>query len=584
MHLSLFKSFNPKPKQMTHNQPRLLAFAGICAALSCLSLNAQDLDRLEPKTFSSEEEAPQQTDNRLAKNQDPAREKVVLDSLKGLVLLQNPENLNTSGLSFNGVIAEGYQPKDLFDRLSPFIGKSVSLSRLDDIVREIVLAYRASGSPVVDAYVPNQDITTGTVQVVIVEGKVGDVRVEGNCWFKDEQILSSVEVSKDSTVDSVAVTRDIAWLNRNPFRHTDLVLTRGEKPGTTDVVLKTNDRMPLRVYAGYENTGTDETGEDRVQAGLNWGNAFNLGHLLDYQYTGSTDHKKLMGHSLRYTADLPWRDTLVFSASYSESKPEIDPFELEATSYALSGRYIMPLVGRDSYDHRFIVGVDYKFSDSNLEFSNIPVFGKKTQILQFAAGYGASMQDSWGQTSFGGQFVYSPGDLLRDNSAKAFNEVRFGADAEYSYIDLNISRYTRLPSDFSWRSKVKFKFSDGLLIGSEQIGLGGYYSIRGFDERELNGDVGFAMNNDIFTPTIRLDSLFGQGNLNTNLQFLGFWDYGFAEQKGARRFHMSSVGAGMRVQVRDNLSIKLDYGWQLSGEDIDDSVDSKGHLSATLSY
>ena len=570
----------------THNICHGRSFLlGLClAGGAALPLSGQDIDRLEPKSLPIQA-LPGKADpsaERIAS--DPQRDNVIIDSLKGLVLLQNPENLNPVGLSLNGVIAEGYQPQDLFVRLSRFIGEPVSLARLDEIVREIVLTYRQAHSPVVDAYVPNQDITSGTVQVVIVEGRVGQVRVEGNRWFKDDLILSEVDVLPDGAVRSDTVSRDIDWLNRNPFRHTDLVLTRGTAPGTTDVVLQTRDRFPLRAYAGYENTGTDETGEDRVQVGFNWGNAFNQGHLMDYQYTGSADHQKLQGHSLRYTMNLPWRDTMVLNASYSESQPEIAPFNLDATSYGLSGRYIRELRGSERHEQRLLGGVDYKFSDSNLEFADIPVFGKRTQILQFSAGYGATMLDRWGQISLGGQLVYSPGDMLKDNNAKAFNAVRSGADSEYSYLDLNLTRLTRLPQDLTWRSKLRYKFADDLLIGSEQIGLGGYYSIRGFDERELNGDVGLVWNNELLSPNFRFDSLFGVENLEAGLQLHAFWDYGFAEQKGAHRFHMSSVGGGLRLQVRDNFSLDFDYGWQITGKNIDEEIDAKGNVRATVSY
>ena len=53
--------------------------------------------------------------------------------------------------------------------------------------------------------------------------------------------------------------------------------------------LNVNDRIPFRPYAGYEDSGTRFTGEDRFLAGFNWGNVFGLDQQLNYQY--ATDAK-----------------------------------------------------------------------------------------------------------------------------------------------------------------------------------------------------------------------------------------------------------------------------------------------------
>jgi hemolysin activation/secretion protein len=71
-------------------------------------------------------------------------------------------------------------------------------------------------------------------------------------------------------------------------------------------------------------------------------------------------------------------------------------------------------------------------------------------------------------------------------------------------------------------------------------------------------------------------------------QLLAFWDYAALSAKepvegsgvGA---HASSVGLGMRYSLATNLTMKLDYGWQLqhlSGE----PLGQFGFLSVTVGY
>ena len=76
----------------------------------------------------------------------------------------------------------------------------------------------------------------------------------------------------------------------------------------TDIILMVKDRVPLRIYTGYENTGNNVGGSSRILAGLNIGNLFYLDHRFDYQFMTAPDIAKWQAHSFTYTAPLPWRE------------------------------------------------------------------------------------------------------------------------------------------------------------------------------------------------------------------------------------------------------------------------------------
>ncbi|QVL55217.1 MAG: hypothetical protein KFB95_07850 [Simkaniaceae bacterium] len=86
-------------------------------------------------------------------------------------------------------------------------------------------------------------------------------------------------------------------MNRNPFRRTDIIYSQEDVAGATNIELYTVDRFPLRVYAGIDNTGNDLTGNNRLFAGLNWGNVFGTDQCFSYQYTTSSDFKRLQAHT-----------------------------------------------------------------------------------------------------------------------------------------------------------------------------------------------------------------------------------------------------------------------------------------------
>lgn len=71
---------------------------------------------------------------------------------------------------------------------SPYLGQSVSLLTLNHIAKEITRTYRKNGYFLSRAIVPEQSITDGVVSILVVEGYVSDLRIEGHDY---EELLKN---------------------------------------------------------------------------------------------------------------------------------------------------------------------------------------------------------------------------------------------------------------------------------------------------------------------------------------------------------------------------------------------------------
>ncbi len=546
---------------------------------------SQDTERFAPKRLEKKVEPAEMPELPEQKVYSSSDKKVLLENLSGMIFLRSEKKVIQGGIKMEGILVDGYLPEAFFEEMGDFLNKPLTLEDLNVILQKVIFHFRSQLTPVVDAFIPEQDITGGTVQVVIVEGRIGSIRAEGNKWFSSEFIEQHVRAKPGDIIKGDSLAKDVNWLNRNPFRHVDLVLARGEEIGQTDVILRTKDRFPVRFYAGYENSGNELTGRDRYLAGFNWGNAFGLGHLMDYQFTTGSDVSTLKAHSLNYEIPLVGHQTLMFSGAYAKSKPDQRPFDLEAVGWKLNARYILNLPSIDRYRQELSFGLDYKFYDNDLLFSSMPVFNKKVEIVQAVLGYGGHYPDKWGLNSFYTQIVGSPGHMSTRNNDKAFNEFKQGATAEYFYFNFDIERITTLPREFTWNVRTNFQLSDGPLLPSEQLGLGGYNSVRGFDEYEAYGDEGLLLVNEIRTPSYNLSSLFDTSFRMGTVQLLSFFDYGRVSNRDhSYSASLSSLGLGGRYRFGSNVSLRFDYGWQLVGEGNDPRVDSLGHVGLVIGY
>ena len=356
-------------------------------------------------------------------------EQTIIESLTGLVFVSSLAELNTKGVSDKGLGFKGTPVLDhveFRDQIKELIGKPVTLNILDDITRKAVLFYRLNGNPVVDVLVPEQNISTGVVQILVLVGKRGELSTEKNVYFKAKRLEGYIRLERGKLIDGKTLTEDLVWINQNPFRQVDLVYMAGEEFQETDIILSVSDRVPFRVYGGYENSGTSLTGYDRYITGFNWGDAFGLDHLMNYQHTRSKDGKRLSAHTMSYFIPLPWRHKLWLIGSYSKSDAPFGPFKLQGHSLRASTRYIIPLddIKKYNYKHELTFGTDLVHGTNRLFFLGGEEGRTSTTIAQFMSSYHGQRSDSYGFSSFDLSVFYSPGGFNSRNTDEVFNRIR----------------------------------------------------------------------------------------------------------------------------------------------------------------
>ena len=516
--------------------------------------------------------------------------KLIVEKLAGIIFVKDPKAIVSAGVTGPAGITVRDIPlleQDEFrQKMSGYLGHPLTEAVRMKIIEDVVLSFRAEDRPILDVSTPPQEITSGVLQILVMEGSVGQVRVEGGYWFDARSTEKQIRLKPGDALDSSVIMGDLDWLNRNPFRQIDLVYAKGSELGKTDLVFREADQFPLRFYAGYEDSGTELTQQNRWLTGANWGNVLGGEGQFNYQFMASPSTKYFRAHSASFVQPLPWRHILTLEGSYSDNAADVpDPFRLGGYSWQADLRYEVPLRGTSNYKHSLLGGFDFKESNSDLSFGGTKVFGAKVDVAEWNLGYNASLKDPWGSTSLRATVFYSHGGLNDRNTKAVYADARAGADPRYVYGNAELNRTTGLPWDFMLVSQATYQTSDTNLVASEQLGFGGYDSIRGYDTRVLNSDIGLIFSNELRTPPM---SLLGS-KAGDKFQLLAFADYGLAKNKRPLPGERSSrellgVGPGLRYTISTHLSVRADYGWQLHNVEADRRAASRWHLGAVLSY
>ena len=542
-----------------------------------------------------------------------------VQSINGIMIVGSLKDFNPDGVPLkpgltvtNNVLLGTSEFAALAGR---FIGQPLNEQKMRELQREIILYYRTHDRPLVDVLYPEQDVSNGMLQVIVIEGRLKGVRLmrsDGspytNGWTGAPFMLGAIRLRTNEVISESRLLSDVDWLNRNPFRRIEAVYEPDQRDyGLSSVLLRVDERRPWAVDFGYENSGSRLTSEDRLIAGFTWGKAFGLtDHLFRYAFTADPSFELLRAHTASYFAPLPWRHGLRLSGYYLDVEAEPGTgLTLSGAAYQTSLRYEVPLPAFGKFQHEASIGLDFKSSENNLFFNSVSFVNTPTEIFQIAVGYSAVLPDPLGRTSAGIQGYYSPGDVTDKNTDEAFNLSRPGAEANYAYARFNLERVTVLPWNFTWIIHGGAQIADGNLLPSEQLGMGGYATARGYEEREGNGDQGYLISNELRTPPFSVLGFLSKEDpdaqtsilhparktapLEEKIQLLAFWDYGQVsnvELLSGEDAHIvfSSVGVGIRYSLSRHLALRFDYGWQLMDTGLGSPDNSRGHLGVTATY
>jgi hemolysin activation/secretion protein len=542
-------------------------------------------------------------------------EELLVNQLLGVVLVPTPGDVRPGG--WHGVEGVWHDFKDFPQEagwaLQKYLRKPVSLSSLDQMVKDVIVAYREGDRPVVDVLLPEQDITSGVVQLVVIESKLSRIRVEGADAETEEYIRSQMRVRKGEVIRSSEILHDLAWLNRSPYRKVDLAYTPGRGFGETDIILKPYTTKKDSVFFGYEDTGTPLLGEERLVTGFNLGEFGQPGRSLAYQFTSDWDFEHVRGNTVVYSHDLPWRHNLTLLASFVDIDahiptgiPALPFFNSNGFNWQLSARYNIPLKSKESElcpplfgnitrqrDLNF--GFDFKSNENNLEFGG-PLgqllggaLNNQVEIYQFLAEYKEIWQHPNGVSQWDFTGIVSPGGFSPHNSQPVFNNARFNSDPRYAYATAGFEHQHRLLQDWSMRTRLAAQIANGNLQASEQLGTGGYPYVRGFDQSIIRGDEGLTGTFELYTPELSIARILDWSTSTDSLKFLAFFDAAAVSNVDllpgeANSQTIASAGVGMRWTYNDFFKLRVDYGHPVMTDNVVTNESGRFHIGAIATF
>ena len=433
---------------------------------------------------------------------------------------------------------------------------NVTVAKLNEMIDRINKFYLDKGFVTARAYLPEQTIENGVIKICLLEGKVGNVTIEGNRWTKTSHIRNRLDMNEGEIFNVQKLEENMLIYNR----YNDGIMLKGdlnpgEKDGTTDVTIKAEEKAPYHVTAVADNSGRETIGKgragliaahdslfgyrDKLTAGV-YANRYSITPFIDYnipvnRYDGrigvSFSHNEAeIGHGA-------YKDFNIESRSQNYSVYYTQPIirelhrELNSTTSFTYKRAITSFDGYDLYEDKIPelkTGLNFRYdTDSGVWYLG--------QSVSYAAPWFQNRIDYW-------KFE---GNIMRLH------------DFGHRFLGYFRGNYQYVPQD--------------IIPVADQMSAGGFGTVRGYSQGLLTAKSGYQLGAEIYFPIAPEKLKIGDKAYRTDeyVRPFVFTDYAAlypykGNGAGAEGFNNSdillSAGAGLRVQLPYNIVAKVAYG------------------------
>jgi hemolysin activation/secretion protein len=182
----------------------------------------------------------------------------------------------------------------------------LSFAQMQGVADKITARYRTAGFIVADAFLPAQTIGNDqTVQIQILEGRVGRIIVKGNKRYDASVIAAPAQQLKDKPLQKSTVDSALLYVRDLPGVTVSSTFQPGRQTGDTDLIMVAHEaKRPFTFTVGADDYGTPLTGRYRALAGVTWNSPLGIGDSLSANVDYALDPNQNAYGSLVYNAPL----------------------------------------------------------------------------------------------------------------------------------------------------------------------------------------------------------------------------------------------------------------------------------------
>ena len=482
---------------------------------------------------------------------------------------------------------------ELNRELASYTERPISFAELVRAADRITQLYVGEGYITSGAYLPEQNLSTGTVEIQVLEGSLADIEVDViRGRLKESYIRDRIQNQISAPLNINRLQSALQLLQLNPLIDSlDAELSTGVLLGTNSLKVSVMGADTFGLEVRANNNRNPSIGSFERGVKLTEANLLGIGDEISFSYLNTDGSNQYAGG---YTLPLNSRDgTLAFDFRLAKNEIIESDFEeldidIESRSYNLAWR--QPVIRRAtpevSQELALSLTASRRESDtslSNISSSITPGGNPEGEIRTSVLSLGQEWLQRNRRQVIAASSQFNLGlDLFDATNLETEPDSQFFAwRGQFSYLRLLTVPQGKpsLGSTILLRSQLQLAGEP--LIPTEQFSLGGATTVRGYRQDALLTDSGFSAAAELRLPIARLSSL------NASLQFTPFIDFGTGWNTDDRPTDFNTLlgtGVGLLLQADDKLSARIDWGFPLINDESSDNTLQESGVYLQLQY
>lgn len=437
-------------------------------------------------------------------------------------------------------------------------GKELSLSSLRALAERVTQHYRSHGYLLARAYLPAQDVTNGEVQIAVLEGRLGEVRVDNPARLAGAALAPLAQLHTGEVAHGRVLERNLLLLSDLPGVEVKSTLKPGAAVGASDLLVEIAPGRRVTGSVDFDTLGDRFSGQYRLGGTVNLNNPLRLGDQATLRAIASDERMTYLRGSYQFPINgLGTRLGIAGSDMHYRLGKDLARLEAEGDAQVGSFYAMHPFIRSRTFNLYMQLQYDRLRLKDRINAAATVV---AKRLANWSAGVNGDVQDGFAGVN-GFSATYTAGKLEPDPVSRALDAASARSADSFGRWNLSWLRLQRLTDAVDLFVSVRGQFASKNLDSSQKLSLGGAYGVRAYPQNEAPGDEGY------------LATLEARYRLPTSLpgawQLTGFIDSGRVQLNknvwiaGANSRSLSGAGFGLSAALAHDWYLKASAAWKL---------------------
>lgn len=373
--------------------------------------------------------------------------------------------------------------------VAPFENRVLTLGDLQQAAAAITELYLQAGYITSRAVLPDQTAADGIVQILVIEGEVSDIQVEGSDRL-ERYVRDRVALGTESPLNQLELEDQLQLLQFDPLVESiEANLRAGNELGESILTVGVIDAKPFNVDLVLDNYSPETVGRERIGANISYLNPLRLGDEVFastyISFDGGANVYEL-GYRVPLNAMNGTLQARYVHSNFRIVNPEAanipDVFDIEGSANLFNINFRQPLIRTPREEFALSGGFRYRSGETLI--SDFVVDDSRVSVIEFGQDY--LRRDLNGAWAFQSQFNIGTG--LFNATVDSNSDL---PDGSFLSWQGQAQRVQLLGPNQTLILQANLQFATDTLLGSEQFIIGGGRSVRGYTQNVRSGDNGF---------------------------------------------------------------------------------------------